>query len=282
VIAGFIGLGSQGGPMARRIAEAGHPLVLWARRPATLEPFADLDVEISSTPAELGARCDVVGVCVVADADVEQVVLGPDGLLAGMRPGSTLVIHATIHPDTCRRLAAAAATTSVDVLDAPVSGGGQAAAERRLLVLVGGEASVLDRSLPILSTFGDPICHMGPVGAGQTAKLVNNALFAATLGVANEALRLGASLGVDERELAQSLEHGSARSMALGVAAGMRARLAAPDAGLHSMAALLTKDLDLVADLGASAGADVEPLREAAEHWLKLVAPDPPPGADEA
>src|SRR5580658_928306 len=107
---GWIGLGSQGGPMARRVAEAGFPLSIWARHPAAVEAFADTGATVAGSPAELGVASDIVGICVVADADVEAVLLGDDGLLAGLVPGAVVMIHSTIHPDTCTRLAGAAAT----------------------------------------------------------------------------------------------------------------------------------------------------------------------------
>ena len=100
---GFIGLGSQGAAMARRITDEGFPLTIWARRPASVEPFAGTDAVVASTPAELGAASDVVGICVVADADVEDVLLRADGVLAGMAPGGVIAIHSTVHPDTCAR-----------------------------------------------------------------------------------------------------------------------------------------------------------------------------------
>lgn len=270
---GFIGLGNQGAPMARRIAESGHELTLWARSEATLTPFADVVFSRASTPAEVGMASEVVGVCVRGDSDVEEISLGASGLFAGMKEGSVLVIHSTVHPDTCRRLGALAAARGIDVLDAPVSGGGQAASERRLLVLVGGGSDVLERVTPVLSTFGNPIRRVGSLGAGQTAKLVNNALFAAGLSLANEALALGAALGLDEGELVESMKHGSANSVALGVAAGVRPRLDDPSSGPAAIAALLTKDLDLVDQLAAREGADASPLREVADRWLSLVAP---------
>ena len=102
--AGFIGLGSQGAPMARRIVEAGYPLTIWARRQAALDAFADTTAQVAATPAELAAQSDVVGICVVADSDVEEVVLGSDGVLAGMAPGGIVAIHSTVHPDTCRKV----------------------------------------------------------------------------------------------------------------------------------------------------------------------------------
>lgn len=144
--AGFIGLGSQGGPMARRIVESGHELAIWARRPQTLEPFADTAASVADSPAEVAADSDVVGICVMADADVEDVVLRSDGVLAGMRPGGIIAVHSTVHPETCRRIAERAASCHVDVIDAPVSGGGQAAAEGNLVVMVGGDDDVVERA----------------------------------------------------------------------------------------------------------------------------------------
>src|SRR5437763_11852468 len=137
--AGFIGLGSQGGPMARRIVESGHSLAIWARRPETLEPFRDTAATVATSPAEVGAGSDVVGICVMADADVEDVVLRDDGVLAGMASGGVIAIHSTVHPDTCRKVAEQAAARGVDVIDAPVSGGAPAASEGRLLIMVGGD-----------------------------------------------------------------------------------------------------------------------------------------------
>ncbi|WP_280364150.1 NAD(P)-dependent oxidoreductase, partial [Nocardia abscessus] len=128
---GFIGLGSQGAPMARRIVEGGYPTTLWARRPAALEPFADTAAVTAASPAALAARSDLVCLCVVGDADVREVVTGDNGVLAGLAPGSIIAVHSTVHPDTCRELAESAAAQQVAVIDAPVSGGGAAAAGGR-------------------------------------------------------------------------------------------------------------------------------------------------------
>ena len=194
---GFIGLGSQGAPMAQRIIDAGYPTVLWARRAETLAPFTETNAHAAATPAELAAQSDIVGICVVNDDDVEAVINGPDGLAASLRPGSIVAIHSTIHPDSCVRLGDALAAMDVSVLDAPVSGGGGAAAEGHLLVMVGGEEQAFERALPVLSTFGDPVRLLGALGSGQLAKLVNNLLFTAELSIAHDAIELGSALGLD-------------------------------------------------------------------------------------
>jgi 3-hydroxyisobutyrate dehydrogenase len=242
---GFIGLGSQGGPMARRIVEAGHPLMLWARRPESLGPYADTNAEIANSIAELGAVCDHVGLCVVDDAGVEQVC---DELIPAMKSGSRIVIHSTIHPDHCKQLATKAAAQGIAVLDAPVSGGGPAAAAGTLTVMIGGDASVLEAARPVLESFAGLIVHLGDVGAGQTAKLVNNTLMAANMALAHEALASGASLGIDRTALSDLIKASSGRSFAMEV----YARMPNPQAFNHG-GKLLAKDVGL---LGALLGDD--------------------------
>jgi 3-hydroxyisobutyrate dehydrogenase len=209
---GFIGLGSQGGPMARRIIEAGYPVTLWARRPATLEPFADTSAKTAGSPAELAAASDLVGVCVRDDADTEEVV---DAVLGGLAAGGVIAVHSTVHPDTCRRLAERAQAGGVRLVDAPVSGGAPAAEAGRLLVMVGGDEEAVEFCRPVFGSYGDPIVHLGPVGAGQVTKLLNNAAFTAHLGVAVSLLALGQSLGVDQLRLADVISHGSGNGFAL-------------------------------------------------------------------
>ena len=164
---GFIGLGSQGAPMAHRIVEAGFPLTLWARRPQSLRPFGDTAAAAASTPAALAEASSIVCICVTGDEDVMEVVDGADGVLSGLARGGTLIVHSTVHPETCIRLHQLGAEKGITVLDAPVSGGGPAAAQGTLLVMVGGDEAGLGRARPVLATFGDPILHVGEIGAGR-------------------------------------------------------------------------------------------------------------------
>jgi 3-hydroxyisobutyrate dehydrogenase len=265
---GFIGLGSQGGPMARRIIDAGYPVTLWARRAAALEPFAGTQAKIAGSPAELAAGADLVCVCVVADADVEEVVTGSGGVLGGLRAGGVIAVHSTVHPDTCRRLAAEAAAGNVRLIDAPVSGGGPAAAAGRLLVMAGGDEATVEFCRPVFATYGDPIVHLGPVGAGQVTKLLNNVLFTAHLGAAASLLGLGQALGIDPLRLAGVISHGSGNSFAL-------ERVAAAGGTLEQIAGhagpLLRKDVGLIADLAAAAGAPGGTVLAAADDALALM-----------
>jgi 3-hydroxyisobutyrate dehydrogenase len=249
---GFIGLGSQGAPMARRIVEGGYELTLWARRPASVEPYADTAAKVAATPAELGAASDLVCLCVVGDDDVKQVLEGDIGVLAGMQPGGIIAIHSTVHPETCREIAKMAADKGISVIDAPVSGGAPAAEEGTLLVMVGGEEADVETARPVFATFADPIVHLGGVGSGQVTKILNNLLFSANLGAAVSTLELGESLGVPRKELCDVLARGSATSKAVSSISMFGGTLEglAPIAG-----ALLQKDVRHAASLADDASA---------------------------
>jgi 3-hydroxyisobutyrate dehydrogenase len=265
-IVGFVGLGDQGSPIARRIVEAGYPLHIFARRPEALAPFADTAAVASGSLAELARAADIVGVCVRTDADVESVALGPDGLLAAMRPGTTLLIHSTVMPDLCQAVAAVGAERSVHVLDAPVSGGRFRAAEGKMTVMVGGNPAVFEGVRPMLTTFATTIERVGDVGAGQLAKLVNNVVFTVNLGTALAGLDTGERLfGLDRAALARILSAGSAQSMALDVSAS-QARDAF--AGAHS---LLDKDVRLFLDVVAGRGGSDQPFRMLTDVSLRAL-----------
>jgi 3-hydroxyisobutyrate dehydrogenase-like beta-hydroxyacid dehydrogenase len=239
---GFIGLGSQGAPMAQALIDAGHDTVLWARRTESLEPFADT-VHVASSPAELAELADVVGICVLKDDDVVEVALRPDGLLAGITPGTAVLIHSTVHPITCQQLGKRFSERRTHLLDAPVSGGGEAARARRLLVMVGGDHGVYTTVAPVLSAFGDPVVHLGALGAGQQAKLLNNLLLTATLGLAHQTAELAGGLGMDAAALMSVLQHASGRSYAVEMYAGLIGGLRPPSARVRTIAELLGKDV---------------------------------------
>jgi 3-hydroxyisobutyrate dehydrogenase len=257
--------------MARRIVDAGFPLTLWARRPESLVPFADTAAAVAATPAALAGTSDVVCICVTGDDDVDQVILGDNGVLAGLSRGGTLVIHSTVHPQTCVRLSSVVSEKGAALIDAPVSGGGPAATQGGLLVMVGGDESVLARVRPVFETFGDPILHLGNVGAGQTAKLVNNLAFTSQIALALEIFAFVDGLGLDRAAMAQVLGRGSGGSFATSVVSGNAfdvsglARAAGP---------LLHKDYRLVTDIAQNSQVELpESLRSLAEASLALLGP---------
>jgi 3-hydroxyisobutyrate dehydrogenase len=269
---GFVGLGSQGGPMAQRIVDAGYPMTVWARRPATVEAFVAAGARQAASLTELGAASDVLCVCVVDDAGVDEVLRGPDGAMAAMTPGSVVVVHSTVHPGTCTRLADD--HPHLHVIDAPVSGGGLKAAARELLVMVGGDPVIVERCRPVFETYGSPVVHLGHLGAGLETKLLNNALFAAQLGLAAEVYARALTRGLDQVAVAAALSVGSCRSYAAELVAGM-------GFGLGNLAgataALLAKDVGIVAELDT---ATQSPLLDAADAALALMGVVRAPGKD--
>lgn len=213
-VCGFIGLGSQGAPIANRMIAAGFPTVLWARRNQTLKPFRNTDASFSESIADLGRQADHVGICVVGDDGVIEVC---GELLPAMRAGSRIAIHSTVLPGTCQELADQAQQHGVHLVDAAVSGGKPAADAGTLTLMLGGDSKVIDLMRPVLSTFSSLMIHLGDVGAGQQAKLINNSLMVATMGLAHRSVMAGVELGLDREALLQLLKSSSASSFALDV-----------------------------------------------------------------
>jgi 3-hydroxyisobutyrate dehydrogenase len=199
-----------------------------------------------------------VVVCVFTDDQVRDVCLD-GGLLAAMAPGATLVVHTTGSPDTARQLATRGREHGVDVIDAPVSGGPHDIAAGTVTLFVGGAESAVDRVRPALAAYGDPILHVGPLGAGQSVKLVNNTVFAAQIGLLQEAVRLGKTLGVAEPDLLTALTHGSSSSRVLDMIAGR----GSVGAFIDMAGTFVGKDVDVVRGIAAQAGADLGLLGDA-------------------
>lgn len=258
---GFIGLGSQGAPMAQRMIDAGLPVVLWARRPQSLESFAGSGAGFAANVAELGRQADYVAVCVVDDGGVREIC---DRLIPTMQPGGRIVIHSTVHPELCQSLAAEAAGRGLKLIDAPVSGGGGAAAAGTLTVMVGGDPVDVEAIRPVLASFAGKIVHLGPVGAGQNAKLVNNTLMAANLATAWHALRAAGSLGIQRDAFVELVNISSGRSFAFEVCS----RIDRPASFSHG-AALLAKDVGLLGE-ALDGDAAFAPLRDTAAPFLAL------------
>lgn len=235
---GFIGLGQQGGPMAERMIDAGLPVTLWARRPEALAKFVAKGALAARSISDLGANCDYVAICVIDDTGVQEIC---SELIPAMRPGSLLVIHSTILPETCAALAEQCEARGIECLDAPVSGGGGAAAEGRLTAMCGGSVTALGRARPALETFAGTIVHLGAAGSAQRAKIVNNALMAANMGLAYAACAAAEDLGIDRAAFVELVKQSSGRSFGFDV----YARLPTPAAFSHG-APLLVKDTNLL------------------------------------
>jgi 3-hydroxyisobutyrate dehydrogenase-like beta-hydroxyacid dehydrogenase len=264
---GFIGAGRMGRPMVRRLIDAGCDVRVLGRSTETRRVLEAEGVPVVTDVSDLAHGADAVLVCVYNDEQVRQVCLDGD-LLHRMSSGSTLVVHTTGSPRTVEAIAARAASRGVDVVDSPVSGGPHDVAVGRVTLFVGGADDTVARMRPVLCTYGDPVLHVGPLGAGQLVKLINNALFASQIGLLSEAIRLGSQLGVAEQVLLNALPHGSAASRAVtfAVTRGSVATVA------KALGDFVGKDVDVVRKVASELGADLGALNSGLDAMADAIA----------
>jgi 2-hydroxy-3-oxopropionate reductase len=201
--------------MARNVLAAGFPLTVYDLLPAAVSELISAGATAAASPAHLAAAVDVVLLCLPDSPDVTAAMTGPDGVLAGTRPGQIIVDMSSIAPATARTLAEAAAAQGATMLDAPVSGGQVGAAQATLSIMVGGDAAALEQVRPVLAAMGKTILHIGESGAGQVAKACNQVIIAVTIEAVAEALVLAAKAGVDPAKVRQALLGGYAYSRVL-------------------------------------------------------------------
>jgi 3-hydroxyisobutyrate dehydrogenase-like beta-hydroxyacid dehydrogenase len=262
--------------MVRRLLAAGHPVTVLERTPGACRDLAAQGAFVTGDPAAVAAA-DVVLVCVLTDAQVRETCLD-GGLADALRPGAVLVVHTTCDPRTVQTLGERARSRGADVVDAGISGGPHDIAAGRLTLYVGGTDETVARVRPVLEAYGEAVLHLGPGGTGLRVKLLNNAVFAAHLGVLAHAVALATELGVPERDLLTGLRHGSGASRALeSVAAlGSVGRFAV------SVGEFLGKDLAVVRDVTSGLGLGLGPLASAHDTLADLLAPaSGPPRSDE-
>jgi 3-hydroxyisobutyrate dehydrogenase len=212
---GFIGLGIMGRGMARNILKAGFPLRVWNRTASRMDELAAEGAGPASSPGDLAFHSDIIITCVSDTPDVEQVLLGEGGVIHGARPGSLVIDMSTISPRATQRIAAHLAERHIHMLDAPVSGGSEGAARGTLSIMVGGDVTQFERALPVFQAMGTTITHLGPIGAGQTTKLVNQILVVGHALAMSEALLFAQAGGVDLRKALEAVSGGAAGSWML-------------------------------------------------------------------
>ena len=211
----FIGLGTMGAPMAKRLLEAGYPVTVHNRTREREEPLEEAGARRASSPKEAAQGADVVFTIVSDTPDVQEVVLGEVGAVQGMASGSVLIDMSTISPEVTREVAAALSERGIAMLDAPVSGGSEGAKEGTLSVMVGGDAEVLARVRPLLDHLGKTITHVGPVGSGQVTKAINQVIIAGTYAAVAEGMAIGLAAGIDVAAAHQAVSGGAAGSWVL-------------------------------------------------------------------
>lgn len=267
---GLVGTGLMGGAMARRLLARAWRVTAWNREAEALPPLVARGAAAANSPAAVASAASVVLLCVLDTAAVEACVFGPRGLAAGFRPGSVLVDLSTIDPAATRGMAARLRRdTGTGWVDAPVSGGPAASEAGTLAIMAGGSDADLRAVAPVLAELGRTT-RMGPVGAGQTAKLVNQALVGTGFVLMAEALAMAEAAGIDAARLPTCLAGGMADSRLLAeVFPAMQRRAFEPRMGHASQ---LGKDMRAVAEFAASLGLDLPVVRAVAERYAAFLA----------
>lgn len=265
--AGFVGLGAMGRPMAGHLAQAGLLRAVWTR---SADKAAAAAHEWGIAPvaglAELAARCDVIALCVPADADVLADV---DVIARHAAPGLVVVDHSTVSSVTAQEAQRRLRAVGGDFVDAPVSGGVEGAINGRLSIMVGGETAAIERVRPLLDCYAAKISHLGPLGAGQNAKAVNQVLVAGIAAAVCEGLALADALGLDAQTLIPTLSAGAAGNWFLDKRGATMLR---DEFSVGFKLALLHKDLKIVRELARNAGTDRSVVEKALADYAVLMA----------
>ena len=214
---GYIGLGLMGRSIARNILKAGFPVVVHNRSRSAVDELVAEGVTAANSPKEVAEQVDVIFTNLPDTPDVEKVVLGENGILEGAHDGLVYIDNSTIKPAAARRIAEKLAEKHVFALDAPVSGGDIGARNATLTVMVGGDASALEKAMPVLQAMGKTITHVGDSGAGQVAKAANQIMVAAQMVAMGELLVFSKKAGVDPRKVVEAIKGGAAQCWTLDV-----------------------------------------------------------------
>jgi len=209
---GFIGLGTQGKYLAVNLAQADHDLMVYDVRREPLDELAKVGAKIARSSREVGTHGDVVEICVLNDAQLEDVVAGPEGVLAGARAGTIVVVHSTVEPATIARLADVAKARGVELVDAPVSGSERGAKAKTMSYMVGASAATFEKLKPLFATSGPKITHTGGLGTGIRAKLAHQLIICVNMLAAYEGMRLGREAGLSTEVLEKVVREGMAQS----------------------------------------------------------------------
>ena len=265
----FLGLGTMGAAMAANVARAGFKVTGWNRTAERARDSAGRGIGLAVSPAAAVADSDIVVICVSDTPDVEAVLFGPDGVVAGARPGTLVIDCSTIAPSGSWGFAARLRDHDLAMIDAPVSGGSEGAQKATLTIFVGGDAVDVERGRPVLAAMGKTITHVGPIGAGQAVKAVNQVILAgAYLGVA-EGIVLAIKAGLDVEQVVTALGGGAAQSWVLENRSG---RMIDNEYPLGFKVALHRKDLGIALDLAHQLGASLPVSALAAQLESGLIA----------
>jgi 2-hydroxy-3-oxopropionate reductase len=218
---GFIGLGIMGKPMAKNLLKAGFHLVVFSRNKRSVEELVQEKAIHADSPKEVAKRAEVIITMLPDSAEVQEVILGKDGVIQGIKPGSVVIDMSSINPLVTQEIAGTLKGKGVEMLDAPVSGGEAGAIQGTLAIMAGGEKSVFNESMEIFKAMGRNIVHVGGIGAGGFVKLVNQIIVALNIAAVGEAFTLGVKAGLDPQVMYQAIRGGLAGSSVLETKAPM-------------------------------------------------------------
>jgi 2-hydroxy-3-oxopropionate reductase len=264
---GVIGLGAMGAPMARHLLKGGHNVTVFARRQAAMAPLIHAGADSAESPADVAAQADVIITMVTDTNAVEQVTLGPRGIIEGSKPGTIVVDHSTIDPDGARRVASILKTRGIEMIDAPVSGGAAVAEAGGLTIMAGGDESVFARVRPMLECYGKTIVHIGPNGAGQVAKACNQICTIVNMLGAAEAMLMAERAGIDPAKARDVLMTGFGASRMLEMQAP---KMIARDFDGKVESRLHYKDIHIVLALARKLGIELPASAAAAKVLTEL------------
>ncbi|MCA1799392.1 MAG: NAD(P)-dependent oxidoreductase [Xanthomonadaceae bacterium] len=263
---GFIGLGAMGAPMARNLAKAGLLAAVYNRSSAKADALAsEFDVPAVPTASELAGQCDIVVLCVSADADVLEMV---DALAPALKAGSIVIDCSTVAAATAREAAARLKPANVSFLDAPVSGGTEGAVNGTLSIMVGGNEATLERARPVLEAMGKRIVHIGGHGAGQATKAVNQIAVAGVNQAVSEALAFADAHGLDLGRVIDAVGGGAAQSWFLTNRGPNMQKMTFP---LGFRVKLHQKDLGICRAMAADHGVQLPVVEMTMVHYDRLI-----------
>ncbi len=265
---GYIGLGLMGRSIARNILKAGYPLVVHNRSRAAVDELVAEGAQAASSPAEVAGQVDVVFTNLPDTPDVEKVVLGEDGILAAAHPGLVYVDNSTIKPAAARALAAKLAEKGTFALDAPVSGGDIGARNATLAIMVGGDATALEKVMPVFLVMGKIVTHVGAAGAGQVAKAANQIMVAAQMVAMGELLLFSQKAGVDPKKVIEAIKGGAAQCWTLDV---KPPRLFEGNRAPGFKASMQAKDLSIVLESAREYGVPLPGTAENAQLFNAML-----------
>ncbi|MDQ7024137.1 MAG: NAD(P)-dependent oxidoreductase [Anaerolineae bacterium] len=212
---GFVGIGIMGRGMSANLLKAGFDVVVWNRTKSKTDALVEQGATVAESPSAVAAQCDMIIVCVSDTPDVEAVILGENGIIQGVKAGALVIDCSTISPHATREIADKLNAKGVKMLDAPISGGSEGAANGTLSIMVGGDAVQFERAQAIFAAMGKTITHVGGQGAGQTVKLVNQILVVGNMMATAEALLFAAAGGLDLQKTLDAVTGGAAGSWML-------------------------------------------------------------------